>query len=144
MVLLRFSVLGRISETTVAWASSVRLHRQSRQFPGNTTIDVPSCYILNVWNCSQSHALPTWTDCINWHFFIVMLLFKVCSTQLSLCMGQFSKTETCLHGLQPAHCAWQALFLWWPLSGARILIWTKKGNWNLHCCCLHDKNVTLI
>lgn len=86
MILLCFSVLGRISVTTVVWASSVRLHRQ---FPGNTTIAVPSCCILDVWNCSQSHALPTWTDCINWHFFLVVLLFTVGSVQFALCMGQF-------------------------------------------------------
>lgn len=131
MMLLRFTVLVMISVTTVARASSVRLHRQSRQFPGNTTFEVPSRYILNMWNCPQSHALPTWTDCINWHhFFIVTLLFKLYFMQFSFCIS-LTKTESCLHGLHPALCAWQALFLWWPLSGARMLtflIWTKKNN----------------
>lgn len=131
MMLLRFTVLVMISVTTVARASSVRLHRQSRQFPGNTTFEVPSRYILNMWNCPQSHVLPTWTDCINWHhFFIVTLLFKLYFMQFSFCIS-LTKTESCLDGLHPALCAWQALFLWWPLSGARMLtflIWTKKNN----------------
>lgn len=96
MILLRFRVLVISAVTTVAWASSVRLHRQSRHFPVNTTIDVPSCYILNMWSCSHSHALPTWTDCIHWlFFFIVTLLFKVYFMQFTLCIGQFSKTESC-------------------------------------------------